>query len=147
MTAATSDKPATVLDRREQRWLERMADDPTLRDARKILRYLYRQDCLDYRDLRSLRRQARHLDESELLDIIRDADRCDDCDGGSHYWLYDRDYRRLDRMTGLNERRVRRLLGLRSGHDCVERGDLRRLGRRIGGNNDWDFFDLYDWRG
>ena len=48
MTAATSDKPATVLDRREQRWLERMADDPTLRDARKILRYLYRQDCLDY---------------------------------------------------------------------------------------------------
>jgi hypothetical protein len=132
------------LSRWERDWLEDLADNPTLKNARRILAFLDRQDCLSQREYRQFRNKARKLDKADLLRIIRDADSCD-CDSGQHYWLYDRDYRRLDRMSGLNARTIRRILGTNNGRDCVDRSDLRRLGRRIGGSSDWDFIDLYSW--
>jgi hypothetical protein len=133
------------LSRWERDWLEDLADNPTLTNARRILRFLYDQDCLTQREFRQFRNKARNLDRSDLLDIIRDADRCEY--GSQGYWLYDRDYRQLGRMSGLNARTIRRILGTNNGRDYVDRSDLRRLGNRIGGSNDWDFLDLDYWWG
>lgn len=132
------------LDAWETRRMERLADDPSPRNARRILVYLHEQGCLGDWEYRSLLRDVKDLDRSDLLAIIRDADRCD-CDNGSHYWFGDRDIRWVDRWTGLDDRSIRRILGLRNDRNCVSRGDLTRLGRRIGDLGYWDDFDFLDW--